>query len=181
MATELPAFSYGSLVLFSWQALQCFVHNNSSMLINLFVGRSANPSNSSNPPGSGAFFRHACFQGVPPTFSLSGCSSHGIVVWCSICQRWDTLPVCPFFTCGHGSEHLVGNALPHEGPEMQSRVSASVWNYNNLVYSGIRVLAGCTQQDKQQHLWSLEDDIMGEVLATQAEPSKRARHSGRDL
>lgn len=66
MATEFPAFSYGGLVLFSWQALQCFVHNNSSMLINLFAGRSSNPS---NPPGSGASFRHACFRGVPPTFS----------------------------------------------------------------------------------------------------------------
>lgn len=52
---------------------------------------------------------------------------------------------------------------------------------NNLVYSGIRALAACTQQDKQQHLWSLEDDIMGEVLTTQAEANKRARHSGMDL
>lgn len=87
----------------------------------------------------------------------------------------------PSSPVGTGSEHLVGNALPHEGPEMQSRVSARVRNSNNLVYSGVRALAGCTQQDKQQHLWSLEDDIVGQVLTTQAEPRKRARHSGRDL
>lgn len=47
---------------------------------------------------------------------------------------------------------------------------------NNLVYSGIRVLVACTQQDKQQRLWSSEEDIMGKALTTQAEPSNRARH-----